>query len=554
MNIKAYVEEAKKQYNALTDRQKYYVIGILVGSCIFLAVLLLLKLVLLAIILVAFAVVVCINYYRLMNIQRGEAYYEELKTRDLYKKSKLTVKDIVNNSKYDIYNKLGIQNKSRYDDYFEPQMRVNGEMYFAKGRVQEVINLRNGRFRALVFGREKYTVELQFSPNDDLEHMNCTCSGFSQSMSCKHTYATVYAIKCSGNIRAMLNEINLHIDSAEELIDESEQYVIRLYSKSPYYNEYMKNIKAYTEKLMELRTNLNGKNENALLSDVVMSIKLLEGYRKYAMSMFSNVKETSIQNKLFLPKFEQIATKLFKKEDDPYRNTLSRAYVNKTQQSTSSVANNSTTTASDTAQTGTTAASAASTTTTDSVANTVNKPNIQPTSAKANVAPAANPTATVAARTTTSTVNSGGGASTGTISPQNIQDIINHKPNANATQVKTASIATAHSNVQNNVIEPVNPNKKVENTTQNVVTESINEVGPRPTPPPTPRPTPGPARSPKDFDEIEPLNPVSGDMAANPNSHLLEDDEAYNALFKDGEKEAVVQFEDFEIHVKKKKK
>lgn len=549
MNIKAYVEEAKKQYYALTDKQKYYAIGILVGSCIFLAVLLLLKLVLLAIALLVFAVVVFINYYRLMNIQRGEAYYEDLKTRDLYKKSKLTVKDIVNNSKYDIYTKLGIQDKSRYDEYFEPQMRVNGEMYFAKGRVQEVINLRNGRFRALVFGREKYTVELQFGPNDEIEHMNCTCSGFSQSMSCKHTYATVYAIKCSGNIRAMITEINCNIDSAEELIDESEQYVISLYSKTPYYDEYMKNIKAYSEKLMELRTNLNGKNENALLSDVIMSIKILEGYRKYAMSIFSNVKETSTQNKIFLPKFEQIVSKLFKKEEDPYRNTLSRIYVNKenTQQTTSSAVNN-TSASNNTTQASAPTANPAS----GNAAQAVVRPNVAPAAANTNTVSTANTTVTATRPATPP--NNGETTGAGTISPQNIQDIINHKPNANATQTKTASIATAHSNVQNNVIEPVNPNKKVGNATQNVVTENTNEVGPRPTPPPAPRPTPGPARSPKDFDEIEPINPVPGDMTANPNSHLLEDDAAYNALFKEGEKEAVVQFEDFEIHVKKKKK
>ena len=500
MDIKAYVEDFKRQYYALNDKQKYYFIGGLVGSFIFIAILFLLKLAILAILLIVLAVLVLINYQRLRNIRSGEAYYEDLKSRDLYKKAKVTVKDIVKASKYDIYNKLNIHDKSQYDQYFEAQMRVNGEMYFAKGKVQEIINLRNGLYRAVVYGREKYTVEIRFDQNDEIEHMNCTCPGFSQNMACKHAYATVYALKCSGNMRVLINEINCNIETTEGLIDESEVMITKLYSKSPNYNEYMKNIKAYSNKLMELKEGISGKNENGLLNDVIMSIKILEGFRKYVMSLVSDVRLTSTQNKLFLPKFELIISKIFKQEEDPYKNTLSRIYVENNEETPAS---NSVSSA-------------------GQVSNTSESNDVSST----NTASATNPSGGVAAAPT-----------------QNVEALINRKQtiNKSVTEKQTAKPAEA----ANNFVPVTHISDTKTNT--NVV-ENNNEVGPRVTPTVNPQARTSVASNPV------PGRPIPGDMASNPNSHLMEDEDAFNSLFKEGEKEAKVQFDDYEINVKKNKK
>ena len=84
------------------------------------------------------------------------------------------------------------------DSVFSPTILERGYSYFKEGKVLELVNVRGGRYRALVAGSEIYTVHVTLVGDSSFCDMDCTCP-FAEHSYCKHEAAVLFALSEKGH-------------------------------------------------------------------------------------------------------------------------------------------------------------------------------------------------------------------------------------------------------------------------------------------------------------------------------------------------------------------
>lgn len=122
-------------------------------------------------------------------------------------------------------NKLGIFDKSIYDDYFTTKVRYRGEMYYFENRIK-LFKKNNNNYSCIVLGNNKYKVNIKFDENDNIISTNCTCPYHKENnQNCKHIYALLYKIKCDSNRSIIIKEINNQYESTKNMIESARNYI-----------------------------------------------------------------------------------------------------------------------------------------------------------------------------------------------------------------------------------------------------------------------------------------------------------------------------------------
>lgn len=183
-----------------------------------------------------------------------------------------------------IKEKLGMFDKSIYDEEFPIQIRARGEIYFENDAIKYYKNTDN-RHTCTVKGNEDYKVSVTFKDNtDELEKVSCTCSYYADKNNyCKHIYALIYKIKCSGNKDKLINEIRENLNSIKTMINNSQNYIDRNRShfSDLVIQEYSRYIHAYDWQFNNIESKLNNKT----LEDTLI------GYLEQLIHISSELKE-----------------------------------------------------------------------------------------------------------------------------------------------------------------------------------------------------------------------------------------------------------------------
>jgi len=81
----------------------------------------------------------------------------------------------------------------------DPTIFNRGEKYFLQNRVQELIEVKDGVWKAIVDGSEVYEIEVKINSNGEIETI-CSCP-YDFGHHCKHEVAMLLAIKAALNRR-----------------------------------------------------------------------------------------------------------------------------------------------------------------------------------------------------------------------------------------------------------------------------------------------------------------------------------------------------------------
>lgn len=170
----------------------------------------------------------------------------------------------------EIKEKLGIFDKSIYDEDFPIQIRARGESYFENNKIKYYKNTDN-KYTCTVKGTEDYKVSVTFEEDSDvIKEVSCSCPYYADKNNyCKHIYALLYKVKCSDNKDKLINEINEYLKSIKTMINNSQNYINR--NSSKFTNSDIEEYNRYIHKYDWQLNNIEGKLNNNTLEDTLMN-------------------------------------------------------------------------------------------------------------------------------------------------------------------------------------------------------------------------------------------------------------------------------------------
>lgn len=177
-----------------------------------------------------------------------------------------------------IKEKLGMFDKSIYDEKFPIQIRARGESYFENDRIKYYKNTDN-KHTCTVKGNEDYKVSVTFKDNsDEIEEVSCTCPYYADKNNyCKHIYALIYKVKCSDNKDKLIKEIKQNLNSIKTMINNSQNYIDRNSShfSDSVIQEHSRYIHAYDWQFSNIESKLNNKTlEDTLIGYLEQLIRI----------------------------------------------------------------------------------------------------------------------------------------------------------------------------------------------------------------------------------------------------------------------------------------
>lgn len=183
-----------------------------------------------------------------------------------------------------IKEKLGMFDKSIYDEEFPIQIRARGESYFENDKIKYYKNIDN-KHTCIVKGNEDYKVSVTFKNNsDEIEKVNCTCPYYADKNNyCKHIYALIYKVKCGDNKDKLINEIRANLNSIKTMINNSQNYIDR--NKSHFSDSVIQEHSRYTHAYDWQFNNIESKLNNITLEDTLI------GYLEQLVRISSELKE-----------------------------------------------------------------------------------------------------------------------------------------------------------------------------------------------------------------------------------------------------------------------
>lgn len=197
--------------------------------------------------------------------------------------------EILNLPEKTVKEKLEIFDKSIYDETFPIQIRGRGESYFENDKLK-YFKQNGNKYTCTVKGTEDHKVSLTFrEDSDEIEEASCTCPYFAdKNNNCKHIYALLYKVKCSGNKDVIINEIKENLNSIKTMIKNSQDYIDR--NKSHFTSAAIQEHYNYTHYYDYTFNNIENKLSNNTLEDTLL--KYLEDLISISSELKTKIKKT----------------------------------------------------------------------------------------------------------------------------------------------------------------------------------------------------------------------------------------------------------------------
>lgn len=188
-------------------------------------------------------------------------------------------------------NKLGIFDKSIYDDYFTIKVRYRGEMYYCENRIKS-FKKNDNTYSCIVVGNNKYKVNIRFDENDNIISTNCTCPYHKENnQNCKHIYALLYKIKCDSNRPIIIKEINDQYESTKNMIELARNYI----NNNNFSINDIIDFENYTKKdlllIEEYKKGLDKKVEDNLLQNLKIILDIIKNLKKEIKNILNKEQE-----------------------------------------------------------------------------------------------------------------------------------------------------------------------------------------------------------------------------------------------------------------------
>lgn len=214
------------------------------------------------------------------------------------------IKPIEDVDSRNIKEKLGLFDKSIYNDMFEIQIRRRGETYFSEKKIKNVRHNGN-KYTCQADGTDTYNVSITFDENNNIVDTDCDCPYFKDKKdNCKHIYALLLKAKCEENPLKIIEEINNYYNNIDEMIEKATNYISNNKLVISEYNQRELNntIDSFGKKLERYKSDLTKyqRDEETLLrileSLIEDSAKLQEQIKKIlnSSSSTSSTTKTSV--------------------------------------------------------------------------------------------------------------------------------------------------------------------------------------------------------------------------------------------------------------------
>lgn len=183
--------------------------------------------------------------------------------------------------------KLDIFDKSIYDSLFPVQIRNRGEEYYYEDKIK-CFKTNGNNYSCVVKGNKYYKVNLSVDVNNNIISSSCTCPYFSDNgHNCKHIYALLYKVKCSGNKDKIITEINNQISGIKIMAKKAADYIIRNKSHFSYsvIDEFNNYSQQYISQIKYYEKNCSGK----VLEDTLL--KYLDNLLNISLELNQKIKK-----------------------------------------------------------------------------------------------------------------------------------------------------------------------------------------------------------------------------------------------------------------------
>ena len=140
--------------------------------------------------------------------------------------------------------------KINFEELFDEKILKRGYNYYLEDSVHEVAKNENN-YEGVVYGTERYEVQIEIESNGNVEDMNCNCP-YAEENNCKHMAALLYYLENDQKIEKN-NKIK-NKDDYDKIIDkipknEIKEFVLeRLYENYDFQNEFRSHFVQYFEK------------------------------------------------------------------------------------------------------------------------------------------------------------------------------------------------------------------------------------------------------------------------------------------------------------------
>lgn len=209
-------------------------------------------------------------------------------TKTFFADTKLKVKESLKTLIEVKKEKLNIFDKSIYDSLFPVQIRNRGEEYYYEDKIK-CFREDGNNYSCIVKGNEYYKVNLSIDENNNIISSSCTCPYFSDNgHNCKHIYALLYKIKCSGNKDKIITEINNQISGIKTIVKNATDYTNKNKSHFSYsaIDEFNNYLQQYISQINYYEKNCSEK----VLEDTLL--KHLDNLLNISLELNQKIKKT----------------------------------------------------------------------------------------------------------------------------------------------------------------------------------------------------------------------------------------------------------------------
>ena len=85
-------------------------------------------------------------------------------------------------------------NLNHFENYVDPKVLLRGQDYYRNGHVEELYEMKENVYVAVVFGTEEYSVVVELDKNQNIVDSQCDCPYDFDDL-CKHKVAVFLAIR-----------------------------------------------------------------------------------------------------------------------------------------------------------------------------------------------------------------------------------------------------------------------------------------------------------------------------------------------------------------------